>query len=894
MHTTSMGYNFKQIEDKWRKIWREGKQYEVKDKATAKKNFYHLVMFPYPSGNLHIGHWYNFAPADVFARFMRMTGLNVMSPIGFDAFGLPAENAALKHGVHPEKWTMENIKTMTGQLESMGNSYDWSRMVVTCLPDYYRWNQWIFLQLFKKGLAYRKRAPANWCPSCKTVLANEQVVEGKCERCGTEVVQRDIEQWLFRITKYAERLLSGLHEVDWPERTKTMQRNWIGKSEGAEIRFLLNDVPGQPDGKHFVDVFTTRPDTLFGATFVVISPELAKFWLDIGWQAPQEVRKYISEALLRRGGGREREAEEKTGIFSGIMAVNPANQEKIPLWVSDYVLAGYGTGAIMAVPAHDERDMEFAKEFGLEVRKVIEPQFVISFSYLNAFIGTDVELKIKKLPVHRIENGKVYLGGFHYNHAKLIDEIKIDLGITTINFSDQVSCDAFRYIDEQLKSAWTLSGKLVDSGKFSGMESEEAKWAITDFVKGKRTVQYRLRDWLISRQRYWGTPIPIIHCKACVERNPEGQGLIPVPENDLPVLLPPLKDFKPADDGRSPLARDKGFLNTKCPVCGGDAERETDTMDTFVDSSWYFLRYTDPKNAEAPFDKEMAAKWMPVSMYIGGAEHTVLHLLYARFFTKFLKDEGYVSSEEPFAALRHQGIILGPDGQKMSKSKGNVIDPDALVKEFGADAVRMYLCFMCEYSLGGPWNPKGILGVSRFLDRVERLFTEAEKIGILNNKKTESNEISKLLHKTVKKVGEDIREFKFNTAVSALMVLLNSFEPNLTKLGREEFLSLLKLLAPFAPHLAEELWEKMGEKNSVHFEEWPEYDAALITDNTFELIVQINGKVRDTVTVPIDISQTEAESLTLARETIKKYLGQKKPKRVVFVPKRLINLVVGE
>jgi len=783
----------------------------------GKKNFYHLIMFPYPSGNLHIGHWYPYAPADVFARLKRMLGFNVLSPIGFDAFGLPAENAALKRGIHPAKWTMQNIKTMTKQLESMGNSYDWSREVITCEPDYYKWNQWLFLRMFRRGLAYKKKAPANWCPKDKTVLANEQVIDGKCERCGTEVVQREIDQWLFKITDYAERLLKDLDKLDWPEKTKTMQRNWIGKSEGALVEFPISNF------QFPIKVFTTRPDTLFGATYMVLAPEhelISNLKSQISnWN---EVEKYIDQAKNKSELQRGDLAKEKTGIeLKGIKAINPTNKKEVPVWIADYVIASYGTGAIMAVPAHDERDFEFAKKFNLPIVEVVNPKDNSNWKGLEA----------------------AYVG----------------------------------------------EGIMANSGQFNSMDSEKARWEITKFVNGERKINYRLRDWLISRQRYWGTPIPIVYCKNC--------GTVPVPEKDLPIKLPPLKDFKPADDGRSPLARSKQFLNTKCPKCGGKAERETDTMDTFVDSSWYYCRYTDPKNKKAFADGKKMRAWLPVNMYIGGVEHTVLHLLYSRFLTKFLKDEGLADFSEPFTALRHQGMILGPDGQKMSKSHGNVVDPDNLVKQFGADAVRTYLCFMGEYDRGGPWHPTGILGVVRFLNRTADLFekTRDKKPGIRNK------ELKKLLHQTVKKVGEDVESFKFNTAVSSLMILLNKMEEKKAELNPETWSVFLRLLAPFAPHMAEELWQILGTRNkkqetrkykSVHLKKWPEFDAELIKEETFELVVQINGKVRDAFTAPINITQAEAEKLTFGRENVKKYISNSKPKRIIFVPRRLINIVL--
>lgn len=777
-------YPFEKIEKKWQKKWEAEKVYEAKDAVKGKKNFYHLVMFPYPSGNLHIGHWYNFAPADMVGRYKRMRGANVMSPIGFDAFGLPAENAAIKRGIHPKKWTMENIKTMSAQLRSMGNGFDWSRQVITCTPEYYKWNQWMFLELYKKGLAYRELAFANWCPSCKTVLANEQVVDGACERCGTEVTRKEIEQWMFRITKFADRLLKDMEKLDWPERTKIMQKNWIGRSEGAMITFALKGEGLK--GKKEIKVFTTRPDTIFGVTYVVLAPEHALVKdgaVRAALTNAPEIDDYIERTKAKSELERTDLIKDKTGaLMRGVIAVNPATGEEVPVWVADYVLVSYGTGAVMAVPAHDERDAEFAVKY--------------------------------RLPV---------------SDAPLVSK------------------------EEGIAKA-----------------------------KGKKTVSYRLRDWLISRQRYWGTPIPIVYCDTC--------GIQPVKEKDLPIELPPLKDFRPSEDGRSPLARSKAFVETICPKCKGKAKRETDTMDTFVDSSWYFLRYTDPANAKKAFDMKKAEKWMPVSLYVGGAEHTVLHLLYSRFFTKFLADEGYTSAKEPFAALRHQGIILGPDGQKMSKSKGNVIDPDALVSKFGADAVRMYLGFMGQYDQGGPWNPTGILGITRFLDRI---WNAREKIVA----KPLSKEASSLMHRTVKKVTKDIEEMKFNTAISALMVFLNELEKGKGGIPEKAFDTLILLIAPFAPHMAEEIWqEQKGGKNtkfaSVHTEKWPSFDPALAKEEMVQFVIQVNGKLRAKLEAKIGMSEKEAKELAFSDERVKKFVEGHEIKKVIFVKDRLLNIVI--
>ncbi len=778
-----MKIDLPKIEKKWQKRWEKSRLYEVKDEVLGKENFYHLVMFPYPSGDLHIGHWYNFGPADTYARFKRMQGFNVLSPIGFDAFGLPAENAAIKRKLHPAKWTFDNIEAMRAQIKRMGTMYDWSREVITCQPEYYKWTQWMFLQLFKAGLAKRKKIYANWCPKDKTVLANEQVIEGRCERCESEVVQKQIEQWVFLITRYAKRLLEDVDALDWPERTKTMQRNWIGESQGAEIEFRIKNK------ELGIKVFTTRPDTIFGVTYLVVAPEheLLKYnGLEI--ENYEKVQEYRYAASKKTPLQRQAEQKEKTGIeLKGIQAINPATGKEIPIWVADYVLGGYGTGAIMAVPAHDERDFIFAKKFNLPIMRVV---------------------------------------------------------------SDE--------------------GKLIHSGKFSGMKSQEAIPQMTKEF-GAPDVQYKMRDWIVSRQRYWGCPIPILYCPSC--------GVVPVPENDLPVLLPELKNFEPTGTGKSPLAKSEEFVKTKCPKCGGSAERETDTIDTFVDSSWYFLRYVDPKNSNEFASKEKMNAWLPVSIYIGGAEHSILHLLYARFFTKALQDMGYVWFSEPFTKLRHQGIILGPDGQKMSKSRGNVIDPDALVLEYGTDVVRMYLMFMGPYNAGGLWNPGGINGMAKFLERIYRLKSKSQN---------PNHKIEKTIHKTIKKVGEDLEELKFNTAISTLMVLVNEIQTS--GATKKDYETLVKLLAPFAPHLSEELWAKLGHKESVHKEEFPKFDEELVSDERVTIVVQINGKVRVRLEVASDAQEDEIRAM--AEKQLKIWLADKKIKKTIFIKNRLLNFVI--
>jgi len=819
-----MGYNPQKIEKKWQKFWEKSGIYKAQDKAGGKKNFYHLVMFPYPSGNLHIGHWYNFAPADVFARFKRMNGLNVMSPIGFDAFGLPAENAAIKRKIHPNNWTRKNIENMRKQLKSMGNIYDWSREVVTCDPEYYKWTQWLFLQFYKNGLARKAKVPANWCPSCKTVLANEQVVDGKCERCDSHVIQEEIEQWLFKISSYADELLKGLDSLDWPETTKIMQRNWIGRSEGHEIKFQIQDT------RYDIQVFTTRADTLFGCTYLVVAPEhpiilnLKSEILNLKF-----VEQYLKESKKKTERDRISDLKEKTGVeLRGIKAINPVNGREVPIFVADYVIMHYGTGAIMAVPAHDNRDFDFAKKYNLPIKMVICP-----------------------------------------NWPKTVCPI--------------------------LDKAYEGEGYLVDSDKFDGMPSRDAKERIGEWLqkqeKAGKKVYYRLKDWLISRQRYWGAPIPMVFCEKCSWQ--------PVPEKDLPVLLPDIKNYLPTGEGKSPLAKSKKFINTVCPKCGGSAQRETDTMDTFICSSWYYLRYADPLNKTEFASKEKLKAWLPVNVYVGGAEHSVMHLLYSRFFTKALNKMGLIDFSEPFLGLRHQGIILGPDGQKMSKSRGNVVDPDEQVKKYGADAVRMYLCFMGPYNQGGPYNPDGLVGISRFLNRVWELFENSTptpkgvgaptgSVGEFRNKNLE-----RLLNQTIKKVTEDIEGMRFNTAISAIMILINEISKQPKLLEIENWKLIIKLIAPFAPHMAEELWSRLGNKDSIHNQEWPKYDPKLIEEERINLIIQINGKVRDKIEVPSGISEKEASDLVINSEKIKKWLQGQEIKKTIFVPGKLINLVIG-
>ncbi len=806
-------YNHQKIEKKWQKYWQSKKLFQAEDNIKDKENFILLTEFPYPSGNLHIGHWYAFAVPDILSRYLRMKGKNVLYPIGFDAFGLPAENAAIKNKVNPRDWTEKNIAYMTKQLQSMGATFDWSRKVSTIDPEYYKWTQWLFLQLYKKGLAYRAKTLVNWCPKDKTVLANEQVINGCCDRCGAEVIQKELSQWMFKTTHYADKLVDDLEKVDWPEVTKTAQKNWIGRSRGAEIEFLV------PNSKETVKVFTTRADTLFGATYLVLAPEhplVKKITTD---QNLDKVNRYLEEARKKSELERTHLEKEKTGVFTGGYVVNPINKEKIPVWVADYVIGWYGTGAVMAVPAHDERDFEFAKKYGLPIKIVVRPKEDWDFE----------------------------------------------------------------------KRAYTEDGILTDSKEFSGYQSSDAREEIVENLAKQRLAvrktNYKLHDWVISRQRYWGTPIPMIHCSKCALRGVSGQDYQPVPEKDLPVKLPKLNDFKPNDDGRSPLAKAEGWVVVKCPKCGQEAERETDTMDTFVDSSWYFLRYPDPKNKKSFADSEKMKDWLPVKTYIGGAEHNTMHLLYSRFFTKALFDLGLIDFEEPFLTRHNHGIILGPDSQKMSKSRGNVVDPDDLVKKYGADTVRMYLAFMSPYDQGGPWSPGSINGVYRFLNRVWNLF-EKSKDG--KDKKTE---MGHELHSAIKKIGEDIENLNFNTGVSELMKLLNEIEKNGS--SRKDNIIFLKLLAPFAPHLAEEVWQTLlKHKKSISLEDWPKYDEKFLKQEEVDLIVQVDGKVRDVIKVSRGISEAGARNLAVSSEKIKAHIGNKPVKKVFFVPDRLINLVI--
>jgi leucyl-tRNA synthetase len=805
------------IDAKWQKRWEDTGLYRF-DRSRVDKKLYCLEMCSYPSGaKLHIGHWWNFGLTDSWARAKRMQGYEVFEPMGFDAFGLPAENYAIKTGIHPKDSTESNIESMRVQLRTMGAMFDWDYEVVTCDPDYYRWTQWLFLQLYKHGLAYRKEAPVNWCPSCNTSLANEQVDGGSCERCSTEVTKKDLTQWFFRITAYADELIEQLDTVNWPEKTKTMQRNWIGRSSGALIRFALEN-----HAKN-IEVFTTRADTLLGCSYMVLAPENSLVDEITAAEYRGTVEEYREAVKKLSEIDRLSTVKEKTGVFTGAYAVHPISGERLPIWIADYVLATYGTGAVMAVPGHDTRDFDFATKYALPIPKVIAA----------AESGVD---------------------------------------------------DSLPFIEY---------GLLVNSGPFDGLTSEQAKTAIIQQLgdAGEETTNYRLRDWLVSRQRYWGAPIPIVYCDSC--------GAVPVPEEDLPVLLPYNVDFTP--DGRSPLAKSADFIHTPCPSCGQPGHRDTDTLDTFVCSSWYFLRYADSRNSQEPWDVSWVNRMLPVDMYVGGPEHACMHLLYARFVTKALRDMGYLHFDEPFLRLVHQGIILGDDGEKMSKSKGNVISPDPYIEKHGSDAFRLYLAFGFNYIDGGPWSDDGIRAVVRFMDRVER-FVENLKGGEYGSTRYEQSEkeLNFVLHNTIKGVTRDIEEFGFNTCVSRLMELMNALykydqevgDKN-TELMREVTAAFTKMLAPFAPHFAEELWESMGHEHSIHNQPWPEFNENLLVLDTVEMVVQVNGRIRDKIQVASDASEEQVKEVALRADKALPFLYDKTIRKVIVVKGSLVNIVVS-
>ncbi len=818
------GYSVKDVEKKWQAYWNKIELFKTKELPGEK--YYVLEMFPYPSGDLHIGHMKNYVIGDVIARYKLMQGFDILHPMGWDAFGLPAENAAIQRGIDPEKWTYDNISVSKNTMKMMGLSYDWDREVTTCAPDYYKWTQWLFLQLYKNGLAYRKKASVNWCPSCQTVLANEQVENGTCYRCHTPVEKRELVQWFFKITEYADRLLEDLEKLEhWPEPVKIMQKNWIGRSEGAEIDFRICDL------NQSVRVFTTRPDTLFGVTFMVFAPEHELVSALIkGKPQEKDVLNYIEKAKSKSDMERT-SLKEKDGIFTGAYATHPLSGEKIPIWVADYVIMGYGTGIVMGVPAHDERDFDFARKYNLPIKTVIRPADQTDFDVLEA--------------------GEVY----------------------------------------------TEKGVMVHSAKYSGLSSKEGIQAIVKDLEsqgiGKSAVYYKLRDWLISRQRYWGAPIPMIHCEKC--------GVVPVPEKDLPVLLPKEGvDFTPK--GKSPLASVDDFIHTTCPKCGGPAYRDPDTMDTFVDSSWYFLRYTDNKNEYEPFSKQKGDAWLPVNQYIGGIEHAVLHLLYSRFITKFLFDIGKVSVDEPFGALFTQGMVLNK-GEVMSKSKGNAVPVGPFVEKWGSDTGRITILFAAPPERDLEWTEEGVQGSNRFLNRVYRFVMS--HLNVIKDTKLDDFDpaslagedlaIYKNVHQTIKKVTEDVNLFHFNTALAFLMELMNAFyksgakNPNLWRFSIEKY---ILLLSPFAPHLSEELWHQLGNTESIFRAKWPNYDPNYIQKNEIEIVLQVNGKVRSRIKVSPEISEDKIRELALNNQKVQKYIEGKTIVKTIVVKNRLVNIVI--
>ncbi|MFY8263120.1 leucine--tRNA ligase [Clostridium perfringens] len=815
-----MGNYSTAIDKKWQDKWAESGLYKFDPNKEGEK-LYVLEMFSYPSGSqLHAGHWFNYGPVDSWARFKRMQGYNVFQPMGFDAFGLPAENFAIKTGIHPQDSTIKNIAKMEEQLKAMGAMFNWENEVVTCSPEYYKWTQWLFLKLYEKGLAYRKKAPVNWCPSCQTVLANEQVVDGACERCSTEVTKKDLTQWFFKITDYADELLDKLDGLDWPEKTVAMQKHWIGRSTGSQVNFKVKD-----SDLNF-DVFTTRVDTLCGVSYVVLAPENPLVDEIVSDEQKEAVENYKEEAKKQSDIERQSISREKTGVFTGAYAIHPLTGKEVPIWVGDYVLATYGTGAVMAVPAHDERDFAFAEKFNLPINRVIEAK---------------------------------------------------DGSETTLPFCEH--------------------GILVNSGEFDGLTTAEAKEKIVEKLAsmglGEKKVNFRLRDWLVSRQRYWGAPIPVVYCEEC--------GIVPVPESQLPVELPYDVEFAP--DGKSPLAKSEAFVNTTCPHCGKPAKRETDTLDTFVCSSWYYLRYPDNKNTEAPFNPELINKMLPVDKYVGGPEHACMHLLYARFITKALRDMGYLNFDEPFTSLTHQGLILGPDGLKMSKSKGNTISPDDYIKEYGADVFRMYLMFGFAYTEGGAWSDDGIKSVNRFVERIERIIdTAREAISKGENNKTTMDKAEKELnywrHNTIKSVTDDTDKLQFNTAIARMMEFINA----LSKYTQEKEMNLdflkdvvsdyLRLLAPFAPHFSEEQWSLLGNSYSIFNEAWPKFDPKALVKDEVEIAIQVNGKIKNKIMVSSDLDEEGIKAAALADEKIIASTEGKTVVKVIVIKGRLVNIVV--
>jgi len=832
-------YPHKKVERKWQDVWERRRTYET-DLLNAQKPFYNLMMFPYPSAEgLHVGNVYAFTGSDIFGRFKRMQGYDVFEPIGLDGFGIHSENHALNIGEHPIRVAARTQKNFYTQLKKIGNGYNWDAKLETYDPEYYKWTQWIFLQMYKHGLAYRKEADVNWCPKCLTVLADEQVISGECERCGTKVVVKKLKQWFFRITKYTDQLLEGLDNIDWSETVKVAQRNWIGRSEGTVIDFPVKD------SWERITVFTTRPDTLFGATYIVLSPKHALL-TDNKLQITneKEVEDYINKSKGKIVEERTQKAKEKTGVeLKGVKAVNPINSAEIPIWVADYVLGDVGTGAIMAVPAHDERDWEFAVTYGLPIKMVI-----------SATGDNAPKQKMSK------ENMRCYTG----------------------------------------------EGVLINSGRFDGISSQRARLEITESVGGKMEKRFHLRDWLISRQRYWGPPIPVLYCKRCyssggeegvdyTEKDGEHYAIIPIPEEDLPVKLPYIEEFRPTGTDKAPLANVAGFYKSECPKCGGEAIRETDVSDTFLDSVWYYIGYLIFRNQKSEIwhpkngwsgGSTLFRKWLPVRMYIGGAEHAVLHLLYTRFLSYAFYDLGLVHFKEPFTVFRAHGLLIS-EGAKISKSRGNIINPDQYIEVYGADTLRMYLMFLGPFESGGDFRDTGIRGIARFLDRVWQLYKCVSNA----NSAGAGDRLEKIVHKTIRKVTNDITHLRYNTAIAALMIFLNDMERENTIL-QDTYATFLQFLAPFAPHMCEELWEMLGHNESIHHSSWPAFDEEKLKEETFQMAIQINGKLRDVVTVPVGVSESEATKIAFSSKKANKYLEGRKYQRVIFVPGRLMNIVI--